>query len=544
MKLSLNFQLPGLDAPCRRCCGVIAALYIGLPEMGAEQIVPLITPSIVPLQETPASGTPIDTELGFPGTPAGDGSAARMDGGSGTLPGAPEAQPGTPDALWDAAIAADALMDPLAAVDPAMLAYTPALEEPGGLPGPGVSTSAAAGDFSNSLASPPQWQGGLPSSPGVGGTWPRGFAEYPGNMPYGGGFFDDIRDGLGFSASLSGTYDTNPSRGYGPAEDSGQGDFFMSLGGTVNYLSRASTWTYGARYTGGYSQYFNQTDLSGYYQNAGASLNYDGGPLSASLNLGIDYGSGANRYYESIVDEVSYNYSLNARYRISRKTSLTGDLSQRLTSASGSGNSDTDSFDLGTSALWKYSPLTEFGPGIRYTRRSGDSSQDRSSIGPTVTLNYELSKKVSLNSRVGMDFVEYGDGENADPSLYTSIAFNYRASRLWGMTLSLLRDNQASYSDAGQFEEFLALRLGYNRKIRRANWSLGMGWETRSTEETDSATSSRPDRDYLSLDTALSMPVFADTCNASLFMRYNDQSGDGNESWDALQTGFSISRSF
>jgi hypothetical protein len=318
----------------------------------------------------------------------------------------------------------------------------------------------------------------------------------------------------------------------------------MTLGGTVNYLSRASTWTYGARYTGGYSQYFNQSDLSGYNQSAGASLNYDGGPLTASLNVGIDFGSGANRYYESVVDEISYSYGLSARYRISPKTSLTGDLSQRITSASGSGNSDTESLDLGTSALWKYSRRTEFGPGMRYTRRSGDSSQDRTSIGPTVTVNYELSKKVSLNSRVGMDFAQYEDGENPDPSLYTSIACNYRASPLWSMNLSLLRDNQASYSSAGEFEEFLALRLGYNRKIRRAMWSLGMGWETRSTEDADGATMSRPDRDYLTLDTALSMPVFADTCNASVFMRYSDQSGDSNQSWDSLQTGFSISRSF
>jgi hypothetical protein len=318
----------------------------------------------------------------------------------------------------------------------------------------------------------------------------------------------------------------------------------MTLGGTVNYLSRASTWTYGARYTGGYSQYFNQSDLSGYNQSAGASLNYDGGPLTASFNVGIDFGSGANRYYESVVDEISYNYGLNARYRISRKTSLTGDLSQRITSASGSGNSDTESLDLGTSALWKYSPLTEFGPGIRFTSRSGDSSQDRTSIGPTVTVNYQLSKKVSLNSRVGMDFARYEDGENPDPSLYTSIAFNYRASSLWSMNLSLLRDTQASYSSAGEFEEFLALRLGYNRRIRRANWSLGMGWETRSTDDPGGATSSQADRDYLTLDTALSMPVFADTCSASIFMRYSDQSGASNQSWDSLQTGFSISRSF
>ena len=63
-------------------------------------------------------------------------------------------------------------------------------------------------------------------------------------------------------------------------------------------------------------------------------------------------------------------------------------------------------------------------------------------------------------------------------------------------------------------------------------------------------TGGRPNSDILSLDTALSMPVFANKGSASLFARYNDQSGvnsingsTGN-SWNAFQTGFTLSRSF
>jgi hypothetical protein len=112
------------------------------------------------------------------------------------------------------------------------------------------------------------------------------------------------------------------------------------------------------------------------------------------------------------------------------------------------------------------------------------------------------------------------------------------------MNLSLLRDSQASYSTAGEFEETTALRLGYNRKIRRANWSLGAGWETRSTEFSSGPSGQRPDRDYLTFDTSLSMPVFADTCNAGIFLRYSDQNGERNESWDSLQTGITIIRGF
>jgi hypothetical protein len=48
------------------------------------------------------------------------------------------------------------------------------------------------------------------------------------------------------------------------------------------------------------------------------------------------------------------------------------------------------------------------------------------------------------------------------------------------------------------------------------------------------------------------MPVFANTCNASLFVRYNEQSGvyassyygGTGDSWESLQMGFSINRNF
>jgi hypothetical protein len=496
--------------------------------VGAENVVPLVTPAITSGQETPKGEAGQGPVLGFTPSAADSAGIPMPDDGFDALPGALDAAFPAPEEF----------MEPLAAAEPSQVTDSPTVEN--SLPEP--DSASNSGDFANPLRGLP---GGASLSPGVGGGWPSGFSSAPGSMPYGGGWFEDLRDGFGFSASLTGTYDTNPSQGFGPVEDAGEGDFFVTLGGTAAYRSIASTWTYGANYSGSYSQYFNQTDLSGYNQSAGASLNYEGGPLSAGLNVGIDFGSGANRYYASVVDEISYNYSLNARYRYSPKTSLTGDLSQRFTSASGNNNSDTDSLDLGAAALWQYSPRTEFGPGIRYTVRSGDSGQDRTSIGPTLTVNYELAKKVSLNSRIGMDFVEFEDGESGDPSWSTSVGLNYRASRLWGMNLTLLRDAQASYSAAGQFEEVTALRLGYNRRIRRASWTLGLGWETRTADNPDStAAATRPDLDYLTLDTALGMPVFADTCNASIFMRYSDQSGDANQSWDSFQAGFGISRSF
>lgn len=373
----------------------------------------------------------------------------------------------------------------------------------------------------------------------------NGFNPMPTAYLFGGGLGDDLLDGLSLGATLSGTYDSNPSQGYGPRDDSGEGDFFLTLGGNVGYRSTASDWTYGVNYSGSYSEYFTQSELSGYNQSLGGSVNYEGGPLTLTLTLGLGFGSGANRYYESVVDELSCNYGLSARYRVSPKTSLTGDFSQSFNSASDGGFSDIGSFNLGASALYRYSSLTEFGPGIRYTRDSGDSQMDRSSFGPTMTVNYTLSRKVSLNSRIGVDFASYEDGTNADPSLSGSIGLNYRASSLWGMNLSLNRDMQADPSKEGGFSEITALRLGYHRKIRRVAWNLGLSYETNAAEAPDGVETGAEDRDYLSFDSSLGMPLFADTCNGSVFLRYSDESGGtAGETWDSIQTGFSLSRSF
>jgi hypothetical protein len=356
---------------------------------------------------------------------------------------------------------------------------------------------------------------------------------------------DSFLDRFGFSASLSGTYDSNPSLGVDSPDDSGHGDFSMTLGGSAGYSSRGSEWTYSLNYGGGYTEYFTQSELNGFKQSAGASVNYQGGPLSASLDIGVGFGSGANRYYQAVVDEVSLSYSLNAAYRYSPKTSFIGNFSQNLTNPDG-GFGATGSFNLGASAIWHYSPLTQFGPGIRYSLLSGDTQQDRHSIGPTMTLNYRPTNKVTLNSQVGLDFSEYEDGQTTGPSVSSSVALNYRASRLWSMDLSLSRGFEASGFAPGQYEERTSLRLGYNRRIRNATWSVGASYENSGYESPDDVVGGAVGSgDYLSLDTSLGMRVFANTCAASLFLRYSGQNGgSSSRSGDSFQAGFSISRGF
>ena len=355
-----------------------------------------------------------------------------------------------------------------------------------------------------------------------------------------------LMPGLNLTASLAGTYDSNASQGIASANhNGGQGDFYLTLGGTAAYQNKGRVWTFTATYAGGYNEYFKDSNLSGYFQNAGASLTYDaGGRLSATLSAGVDYGSGANRYYQAVVNQVSYNYMLATRYAIAPKTSLVGSFSQSFTDASGGSTQNTRSTDVGLSALWRCSALTEIGPGVRYTSRSGDAQQDRTTVGPTVTVNHKFSPKFSLNSQIGVDFVNNASGGSTSSALSALLAATYQASDLWGMNLSLYRDTQADPSGFGGFTEVTAVRLGYQRKIQRATLNLGVSYESDTFSNSNLAGKSRPNERFLSLDASLSMPVFANTCDASIFMRYRDQNGGPSDSWNSFMAGARLSHGF
>jgi hypothetical protein len=387
----------------------------------------------------------------------------------------------------------------------------------------------------------------LPAAPpsGFGTTTGAGADNVTGDLSDG-GIGALLLDGLSMNANFSGIYNSNVAANQTTTDSGPKDDFILSLGGNLNYLSKSSALTFGGNYRGNYNQYFNHSEYSGYTQGGSLVANYEGARLSVSgmVSMSIDRGSNSN-YSSAFVEQTSINTQLSARYRISPKTSLAGSFGQHFTTASGN-YSDTTSYDFNLSALWRYSALTEFGPGIRYSYDTGSTQLGRSSIGPTLTVNYKLSQKVALNSRIGVDFASYDNGGSADPSMSASIGLNYQASQLWGLNLSLYRDTQADPNYAGDFTEVTSLHVGYHRNIRRATWNVGTTYQTNtSTNSGSSGGGGRPDQDYFSFDTSLGMPLFSNSTYASVFLQFNEQSGSGNtNSWNSFQAGFSLSRSF
>ena len=192
-------------------------------------------------------------------------------------------------------------------------------------------------------------------------------------------------------------------------------DFVFSVAPSIDFRTPGEDWTLGFHYGPTYNAYLNNDDYNGFDHSLSATLGYRGARLTATLGGNYGRSRGVNRYYgSSFVEQQNFGGSLSAAYRMSPKTSLDGSLTYSMSDSpsndEGQSYGGYDSFSAGLSALWKATPLLTFGPGLRYTMQMGDTQNDRSTIGPTLRASYQVSRKVSLDATVGLDFVSYGTG--------------------------------------------------------------------------------------------------------------------------------------
>jgi hypothetical protein len=475
----------GAEAPASGAAEAAAAIPAAAPAQPApapSEVIPAVIPAV----------TPAAPELLDPSLPA----------------------PGTPGAV-----------DPAAAPDPAGYAD---LETPITMDG----TPDEGGG----------WVADLPEEAVGFDVQPSGFSGTAMAMDKINRLLQPVREGFSVSASVSGTYDSNPTQGYG-AGNNDDGDFFATLGGALIYQSRASELTFGASYSGSYSAYADQTDLSGYNQSARAWSDYQGGPFSANLSVGFGINDAANRYYGAVVKETSVNYGLSGRYKLSERTVISGNVGQNFTMADGN-FTDTSSLSTGLNVLWRYSERTEFGPGVRYTTDSGASDNFRTSFGPTITCNYTVTGKITLTSQLGMDFVDYDGPGGDDTMLSAMIGLNYRASELWGMSLSFYRDGQADPTLQNGTMEVNNISLSYYHKLLSGVWTVGATYETNGSGTVADPNGASQDSDYFGIFTGFSMPVFRETCNFSSYLNWSENSGGKTGGSGSFQATVGLSRSF
>jgi outer membrane usher protein FimD/PapC len=114
------------------------------------------------------------------------------------------------------------------------------------------------------------------------------------------------------------------------------------------------------------------------------------------------------------------------------------------------------------------------------------------------------------------------------------------------MNLSIFKGTSPAPADSGGYTDTTSISIGYNRSIRRASWNVGASYNfDNSTDAGGSDSSDDGNQNSWSLNTSLGMSVFKNSCQASVFASYSDQSGGGSgESFASTSVGFSLSRGF
>ena len=343
-------------------------------------------------------------------------------------------------------------------------------------------------------------------------------------------------------------YETNPSFGYGSQGREG-GDFYLILGGSVGYKRKTGDLVLDLDYYGDYQLYFQQDELSNDFHEGSLSVQYAGGSVEAGLEADISNGSGANAYYQSLVDQLLYGIKLTGSYRLSPLTEVRAGYSFLKRDASAKDSAlftvyDTSDQTFNLDALWSYSPLLRIGPGLRVAERYGSRNGGVTSAGPSLNLDYQATTLISANVSTALNWFKYPSGETGDAMLSGSMGANYHPSRFWSLTLGVSRDLVADPVVVDAYSERTSMRLGFQREIAPNTLEVSVSYNL--DQSTSAVGALRGDRKYYSIGASLSRKVFEDS-DLSLFAHFRDlsgESGTGSSSSDSVVIGLSLNHNF
>ena len=354
---------------------------------------------------------------------------------------------------------------------------------------------------------------------------------------------------LDFELGLLSLHDSNVTLGNSRGRIEEESDFLFqpSLKSSFQLGSGSGEWRLGLK--GDVTRMeFNEVDR---FNITNYSFGFNGGYESgrAKLLFNADYAStgGVNRFVGNIFEQTSVYWRLKGEYTISPKSSLELSVRQTSQESQTSGFADTSATTFLVAVLWQATPLIRLGPGFRYGLRTADAGgpqdQELTVVGPALRLDYKLSAKVDLTSNVGLGFADTPSGD--DELLNWQLGLTYRASSLWGLNLSLIRDTQATLFAGGGFDQVSIYRFGYTRKIRSARLKLGVSYEDRAPQGVTRVVSGFRDSSFLNYTASLGLPVFGDAVDLSLDFAWRDfDTADTLRSWNGLQSGLSLAWSF
>jgi hypothetical protein len=339
---------------------------------------------------------------------------------------------------------------------------------------------------------------------------------------------DNINQADGFKSGIE--KDQIATIGASVAWKTGIRDFTVSVGADLSY-----------------DGYADHDEYSGFDYGLRMSTAYQGGPLEITGAFSTSSTQGVERFTGSLATREVTGFMTKLGYDISQKTSFEMSLSLADTRLDSSGatalQNSTRSVAM-AGFVWQASPLSMLSLDLRATEIETESSGSRSTLGPTVSLNYQLTEKVDLDARIGVDFADASNAGTAETFVYGGIGLAYQLDPLWSFKLNFNHDVEAVQSRAGGFRDFTRLRFAVIRKIRDFQLDLGCFRED-STASGSGPAASATSQIYSGFDASLSYPLFGAGGSAAVFIRSHHTEADTpSRSWEGCQTGFSINKSF
>lgn len=349
------------------------------------------------------------------------------------------------------------------------------------------------------------------------------------------------RRGFSLGGAISMAYDSNIHKSALVPIGQNEEDTIFGLAPSVGFASYGSEWKTQFDLQVSEQAYLENENYGGFGYEFKGLVGYEGAKMDLRFRAASSLERGGNRFSGAYQERFQHRLGVEVSYEISRKTRLDTELNLRLVDPIVGGSGETQSIAFLAAGLWKYSPLLEIGPGFRYRLDTGERNVDRSTYSPLIRSRYRLSTKVAMDGTLGGNFYDYAGGGTLDPALFASIGLHYKASRFWAANLSFLNDSVADESVAGAYRDTLGLRVGIDRKIYDAKLTLGLSYESITRTLPGGAAPPAGDTDSFSIDTRLSMPLWAEHGEAAIFARWRDQTGSTTQTWDAVQAGVSIS---
>lgn len=324
--------------------------------------------------------------------------------------------------------------------------------------------------------------------------------------------------GMSFGLGVEAIYDSNFR-----LDDSGGGDeFLISVMPSLRFSSDrddSAMVKLNLEYTPSFRTYFNESDLTGFYQNFAGTLDVNGSRTHLRFYGNFQESAGADRLAGGVVDGSLLSLGLLGTYQIASRTSLGANIGFSSTDYEG-GFEGSETITAGLSGNWAYSERFGFGPYFRFTSSRSDSGAGREAYAFMVQANYQASERIRLQGSLGY---ETGDQEGPVGDLTAS----YQVTERTSLSASVRYATVPAPSEADYFVQDLEISAELSYQLTYGVISLGVNWAKSFYEEAGNSAAKLEDDSsrYTSLVLSYHRDFFSERARFETSVEYAKNSG-------------------